>query len=287
MMGEDEVVVLKRFCRRQATVGFMATAWGVLAVLTPTGCTWMGPAGAGRSVTVVVPAVHPDYRSEPSEWRITWWDGARVTHTDVRQIAPFTVDLPLDRHGAEVVAVKAVGHITVAGRILALQPVGGWAAAPASTVSLGSEVGSLMEVVLDVAERGLDPALVNLARLADTVIQEVGDSPAALDRSRLLAALGSGDVSRYDIRRRDRPVCVVKVIDEHEGLPWLGDEPETGMRRGVAAGVYRHWTVPVANGEVRRWWRRAPREEVLTVGRDLRGHAFWYISGGQVEDAAE
>jgi hypothetical protein len=131
--------------------------------------------------------------------------------------------------------------------------------------------------------------------------------PEDLDQERLVAALGRGEMNRYAIRRRPRPGCEVSVVAPENDV-WISYDLTEKTIEGVWAEDRCYWVIPVAEGEVRHLWqwfrstRTAERRDseshgpagatpsdsagalselsvrVLTVGRDRRGHAFWFIS---------
>jgi hypothetical protein len=209
-------------------------------------------------------------------WRIRWWDGETVQTRMMpvrRAGASVSVALPLARGGAEVVVVEATA-VPVGGGSLA--PLGAWGAAPGQRITLDAGFGRAASAVLQVAHRGLDPGLINLERLEQTVLEECDDQPESLDYEKLVAALGSGEMTRYSIRRRRRPGCEVSLpapVDD----TWISHDPTEEVIHGVWADDRCYWVIPVAEGEVRHLWQWSSRR-LLTVGRDRDGHAFWFIS---------
>lgn len=251
----------------------------------------------GHEITVEISRLPEAYEAMDVVWDLTWWDGTTVeTSTLPGQYArdPLVATLELSRQGAEVVVVQATARPARGGR---LTPLGGWAAPPQSRVALEPAFGRAAEAVLQVARRGLDPALINLERLQRTVCEECRDQPETLDQERLIAALGSGEVTRYAIRRRVRPGCEIS-LPSPENAVWISNDITEERIEGVWADNRCYWLVPVAEGEVRHLWQRvsddpttpteprtpgdppafANRSRLLTVGRDRDGHAFWFIS---------
>lgn len=250
----------------------------------------------GHEITVEIPGLPEAYESMNLVWDLTWWDGSTVqTKTLPEQHArdPLIAPLQLSRQGAEVVVVQATARPSGRGR---LAPLGGWTAPPQSRVTLEPAFGRAADAVLQVARRSLDPALINLERLHRTVVEECRDQPETLDQERLIAALGSGEMTRYAIRRRPRPGCEIS-LDSPENAVWISNDITEERIEGVWADDRCYWLVPVAEGEVRHLWQwvsgdsatpdpsassgpaaSADGARLLTVGRDRGGHAFWFIS---------
>lgn len=268
------------------------------------------PERGAAAISVEHPGLAAAYSPMVVVWHISWWDGDKVTtYTLPAQpaVEPVTTTLPLDRDGAEVVVVQATAHVVGGGT---LAPVGAWEAPPESHLTLGPTFGRAAEAVLHVARRGLNPALINLARLHETVAEECGDQPEALDQQRLVEGLGTAEMTRYAIRRRSRPGCEVSLSVPDTDV-WVSHDPTEETIEGVWADSRCYWVIPVAEGEVRHLWqwemptpaarenRAAPehpaveagpavslgrstasadRARRLTVGRGLNGHAFWFIT---------
>ncbi|MFW5693532.1 MAG: hypothetical protein ACOCYB_00080 [Alkalispirochaeta sp.] len=227
-------------------------------------------------ITVTISPLPESYHPARVTWHLAWWDGAAVQSRTLPEQAA-TVDtsvtLPLSRQGAEVVVVHATAHPQGGG---ALAPLGGWGTPSDSRVAPEADFGRTAGVVLQVARRGLDPALINLARLEQTVVEECGDQPESLDYEKLVAALGTGEITRYGIRRRRRPECEVSLPAPGDDV-WISHDTTEETIEGVWADDRCYWVIPVAEGEVRHLWQWSSARR-LTVGRDRDGHAFWFIS---------
>ncbi|MEX2444592.1 MAG: hypothetical protein WD492_13375 [Alkalispirochaeta sp.] len=276
-------------------------------------CAHPGDAARGaQAITVEISDIPEVYAPMRVVWKITWWDGAAVKSEVLLERSaadPVTATLPLSQHGAEVVVVRAAAHPASGG---ALAPLGAWGAPPSSRFTLEPDFGRVAGSVLQVARRGLDPALINLKRLHRTVGEECGDQPEILDHQRLVEALGTGEMNRYAIRRRARPGCEVSLPAPVDDV-WISHDTTEETIEGVWAGDRCHWIVPVAEGEVRHLWQWLPAGagaaatlgstngvstaaatpgsangvadppagtswiRLLTVGRDRNGHAFWFI----------
>ena len=241
------------------------------------GCSVPGSlAGEPETIAVEIPSLPEIYHPLEVAWQIRWWDGTAVqSRTMAVQGAGETrsLTLPLAREGAELVVVEATAY-PVGGGVLA--PLGAWGAAPRRRFTPDADFGRAASAVLQVAHRGLDPALINMERLHRTVLEECQDQPETLDHDRLVAALGSGEMTRYAIRRRQRPGCEVSLpapVDD----TWISHDTSERQIEGVWAGDQCYWMIPVAAGEVRHLWQ-GPAGRLLTVGRDRDGHAFWFIS---------
>jgi hypothetical protein len=259
----------------------------VLAAVIASGCDLLGD----PAVSVTVPPLPTAYGGEAIEWTVRWWDGAGIRETEIvapenhadvmiplaaggTPTATLNVELPLSAAGAEAVVVTAEGRISPGIR---LKPYGGWCRSPDDRIAPIRELGVAAEVLLQLAAAGIDPALINVERLAREVAEECGDDPATLDRERLVEALGTSEMRRYAIRRRDRPACEVSLPGEVPAN-WITDDPTDPVIEGVVAAGRCYWVVPVATGEVRYLRRHVPSGwDVLTVGRDAEGHAFWYL----------
>jgi hypothetical protein len=238
-----------------------------------------------RSIAVTIPAVPRAYGEEDIVWTVRWWDGVALREVEVavpanalpegRSPDASSLSLPLASSGAEVVVVTAVATVEPGIRLM---PYGGWVRAPGDSVTPTRELGVAAGVLLQLAAAGIDPALINVERLAEEVTEECGDDPATLDRERLVEALGTLEMRRYAIRRRERRECEISLPGDVP-LDWISDDPSHPVIEGVVAAGRCYWLVPVAEGEVRYLRRPAAPSgwEVLTVGRDATGHAYWYL----------
>jgi hypothetical protein len=271
----------------------------LLATVLP-GCDLSGNA----AITVTIPPLPGVYARGTVVWTVRWWDGATLREIETATSrggddaiagaaagsslgdgGGVTLSLPLSSAGAEVVIVTAEARVEPG---IPLKPYGGWARAPVDSVVPTRALGVTAEVLLQLAAAGIDPSLINVERLAAEVVEECGDDPAALDRERLVEALGTLEMRRYAIRRRERRGCEISLPGEVP-TPWISDDPSHPVIDGVVAAERCYWVVPVGEGEV-RYLRRpaisaaesssAPATaewEILTVGRDAAGHAFWYL----------
>lgn len=275
----------------------------------------MRPGSSSADISVEYPGLTVAYAPITVVWHISWWDGDKVnSHTLPAQpaVEPVVTKLPLHRQGAEVVVVQATAHVVGGGT---LAPLGAWGAPPQSHLTLRPAFGRAAEAVLHVARRGLNPALINLSRLQETVVEECGDRPETLDLERLVEGLGTGEMTRYAIRRRPRPECEVSLPAPDSDV-WISHDPTEETFEGVWADSRCYWVIPVAEGEVRHLWQWGTRDPAaaespaareslatpedlaalqnpaaqvacsaspsparrLTVGRDRHGHAFWFIT---------
>jgi len=232
--------------------------------------------GGGSTITVEVSGLPEPYHPTDVAWHIRWWDGTAVQSQMVAMQGAreaLSVSLPLSSAGAELVVVTATAHPSGGGT---LAPLGAWGAPPQRRFRPGADFGRAASAVLQVAHRGIDPARINVERLHRTVREECGDQPETLDRDRLVAALGTGEMTRYAIRRRPRPECEVSLrapVDD----TWISHDTTEQLIEGVWADDRCYWTIPVAEGEVRHLWQWSA-DRLLTVGRNRNGHAFWVIS---------
>lgn len=246
-----------------------------------------------RSIAVTIPALPGVYGEGDAVWTMRWWDGVALREVEVAVAAnaipegrspddpsfagsgTACVSLPLASSGAEVVVATAVATVAPGIRLM---PYGGWIRAPGDSVTLTRELGVAAEVILQLAAAGVDPGLINVERLAEEVTEECGDDPATLDRERLAEALGTLEMRRYAIRRRERRECEISLPGDVPS-DWISDDPSHPVMEGVVAAERCYWLVPVAAGEVRYLHRPAAPSgwEVLTVGRDAAGHAYWYL----------
>ncbi len=248
--------------------------------LSGCGVTPGGAIGIPRRVRCTIPEPPAAYRDQIEAWRLAWWDGARVriTEASAPPSGSVAVHLEVAPGGAEAIVVSATA-VSTAGTLL--RPLGGWAVAPSTEVSVDPALGGAATVLLQLAGRGLNPGLVNLRRLAMTVRDELAadrdDPPPVIDRPRLAAALAGGEMTRYAVRAvpRDRS----EIVREGSGAvtDWITDDMREPLIRGVGTDGQHHWAVPVAAGEVRHLWQ-ATTGIRMTVGRDGDGHLWWFVT---------
>jgi hypothetical protein len=161
---------------------------------------------------------------------------------------------------------------------MTLLPVGGWVQPPKRELAAQARLGPVSEAILVLAERGTRPEFINLRRLRSAVEAEAFASPYDLDVERITREMGNREMDRYAVAARDRPACLVRTAAADVDAPsaWISDNTLEGRVAATPAGRYLYWSVPVAAGEVRRWFRRSGSGlEWLIVGRDRSGHAAW------------
>lgn len=251
---------------------------GLLLAVLP-GCSW----GTHREIAVELPHLG-EYRGELVSWEIAWWDGYAVQTTAVgpgEHPAGKQITLPLDPRGSFLPVVVARPEILL-GAGIPLAPYGGWPDAPddsSGKLVVHRRRGEAALVLLEVAREGLDPALINTARLAYLVEQRGGDEPRRLRTAELREALLERRMRVSRISYHRAPLYQVRTLLEDVppgGDQWYSDEPLNPQYFGEPAGAYSLFSVPVMNGEVRRLWRHRDREnrEVLVIARGLDGNGW-------------
>ncbi len=282
---------------REERRAIVDAAVGVVAVLFVGAVSSCRPPFVGTAdIDVRIPPLSEDYGELAVGWNVRWWDGRSVRRLILGPGAAESsrrLSLETAFSGADVVIVAARAEPYLDGAnedgIVHMKPVGAWTAHPSRGLDLSLELGALVETLLDAAERGLDPALVHMKRLEDEVRRVCVDDPSSLDGDRLLKALLTGAMTRYDVSRRERPEVVIRLPSDRAAA-WYSDDALEGLAEGVAAEGSVYWTIAVGSGEVRRYWRAIaePSEseavatpvrfwEIVTVGRASNGHAHWYM----------
>lgn len=244
--------------RRWRGTGLVAVA---LAALGTAACS-DAPACPRGERFMHLPAV-PGWEAEALAWDLAWWTGGSVERLE-------TAPLPADSTQAICLAVEEAWLAVVVGRPIAvtspataaspngapgyLAPAGWWGpgraapggvatGAPSSEATLNFADGPLAAVLLDLARGGVDPALINVERLAAAVVELNLADPTDLDTERLRAALAGGATRIFDVRRRDRSPVTVHA----PGVPWRGDSPGAPPNGGVDPVA----TISLAPGERR------------------------------------
>ena len=289
------VILTVERCKRRRAV--CETTLGVFAVVL-VGVTFScrSPFIATADIVVGVAPLSDTYHELAVGWEVRWWDGnsvrSRTLHPEAARL-PRELTIETTAAGAEVVVVAAhaVPYLDGANEdgIVRMKSAGAWTAHPRRGLDLSFAMGPLAETLLDAAERGLDPALVNIERLEGEVRRVSGGDPSSLDRDRLFTALLAGEITRYDVSRIERPEVVIRLGSDRAGA-WHSDDIHDAAAEGVVAEGSVYWTIAVGVGEVRRYWRSigATPElaaaassdrywEIITVRRASDGHAYWYM----------
>ncbi|MFP4212260.1 MAG: hypothetical protein ACLFR8_13535 [Alkalispirochaeta sp.] len=238
------------------------------------------------SIAMSIPALPDEYGTPGVEWRIRWWDGQRVDTTTVRSEKNGTVrfDATIAESGAEVIVVSAVPTVVSAG--VTLRSLGGWVRPPGREISLRLEAGVLADVVLDVCRDGLDPSLVNLERMQETIEREYRYGARRIDRTRLEEGLRSTEFRTYHIRPAEDAILEVRILDEESvdtgpepGAPWFTDDQSAPVCPVVEAGAYLIWGFPITPGTVRHAWRSSPTGEIqrIALAMSVEGNGRYMI----------
>ncbi|MDA3950498.1 MAG: hypothetical protein PF508_14945, partial [Spirochaeta sp.] len=245
-----------------------------------------------ETVDVEIPPLPAAYAGWAVEWAVTWWDGGRTHTQTVNTVAEEPVSISLQRSpdGAEIVLVSAVPRIPAVD--VRLRPYGGWVYPPAVRCSLSLHAGALARALIRTAQDGLDPALVNVARIQEGIEEELSAGARRIDRDRLEEGLRSLAFRRYHIRPLDESPLEVRALasdypasgdaDEHgdRALRWITDDPANPRVDAIVAGEYLVWAPKVAPGTTRSMWRVEPAHQSLqkmTLSRSTQGHGSYHI----------
>lgn len=237
-----------------------------------------GCAIPGISLTVVPPDNLEQYGV--SAWEVRWWDGDAVREKEWgtgREAVPSTLILPLDSGGAIRPVAVLVPRAGPAGDI-PLAPVGGWLREGETTIHPDRHGGEIGEVLLALAAKGMDPALINVERLDQLIRSRLSRNPRRLDRARLVTALARREMRSYHVSERSIVLHQVRLLLPDRTVPWISDDPGENPYQPAPAGAYELFSVPVMEGEVRRLWRPCPAGrtvyQMLTVHRTPAGNTF-------------
>ncbi|TVR71558.1 MAG: hypothetical protein EA427_04315 [Spirochaetaceae bacterium] len=270
---EQSIFSVIRWCRVHGApmlIGLLAS--GVLVSGLLAGCEL-----PGITLTVAVPDLPEQYQVHT--WDVRWWDGNSVREErreglSAGDAAPFI--LPLDSGGV-VLPVVVLVPVAGPGPGQPLAPYGGWLPPGESSIVPDRHGGELGEVLLAVARAGIDPSLVNVARLDDLIRARVPRNPRRLDRDRLVTALAGQAMRSHHVAERWATLHQVRLPRGADTVAWIGDDPREEPYLPAPAGAYELFSVPVMDGEVRRLWRPCSGElchQVLIVHRTPAGNAY-------------
>jgi hypothetical protein len=245
------------------------------------------PVEAGREIEIVLPALS-DYfvATEPTspavlEWHLQWWNGREVKGRILSDRNPekdHTVTFRVAGTGAYLFVVCAAPILMPQG--IALGGYGGWGYPPDRRCVLTLDRGCLSRTALRVAEDGLSPELINLERIQEAIDGVYAGGAEAIDAGRLEEGLRGLAFRQYHVRPLSRPVLEVRRLKEGDdqegdaGRVWFTDDQRVPRSEAVVAGDYLVWSVPVAPGETRKFWRPG---EKMTLTRTDEGHGSFHI----------
>ncbi len=238
--------------------------------------------GRNRAISTVLPELAPDYQALSLDWEISWWDGSSVRQRLV-DADDSVVELPVGRAALAVVVARPVVDIGVR---IPLAPYGGWATPRGDSVALTRHCGELGEILLGLAQRGLDPALVNVERLLALILRECASTTTRyLDTTRISAALFAREMRASDVCCRDGEVWELR---RQCALPelWLSDDPAAIPVTSVRAGEVSVAALPVISGEVQRYWTIDEAENsiaLLTLATDHDGRVTALLTNHVVD----
>ena len=239
--------------------------------------------GGDRVVGVVLPPLPRVYLPFVSHWRLSWWDGREV-RAEAIDFSAHTAEIKLDYQGSEIVVVHLQPVVDLVGMEIKLDQWGWWSRDPGGIVAPLPAEGVVAGILLRCAERGIDPALVNVERLSQRLALTGRNELKVVDGEHLFGEIMRGELSYYGLRELDRPACTVELAGDEGRAEWISDSVWEGVQPPVVADQVYFWRVEVSRGGVRYWWREtAPEErraypyEVLSVSRDREDHARWYI----------
>ncbi len=242
--------------------------------------------GSIRTIEVILPSLsdyvdHAD-RSYPAflEWRVQWWDGREVKQKVLSNANPrgdSSLTVSIHERGADAFVVSAVPVLMPVG--IPLRGYGGWGYPPDRRCVLILDRGCLSETVLRVARDGLSPDRLNLERMQHIIDSEYRKGVAEIDVHRLEEGLRSLAFRHYHIRPLSRTVLEVRTHKDScdstaAGNVWFTDDQRFPRIEAVVAGEYLVWSVPVAPGETRKFWRPAER---MTLTRTNEGHGRYHV----------
>lgn len=270
---------MNRFSGRKCVIWALIT--GGIAFLILAGLSSCSGPILGESappVQVAIPALPAQYEDLPGFQRITWWDGAAIQQRRVAitssEAAEIAISLEIAPRGAALVVICAEAELEPApGVTVRLSPYGGWASPTFGATTLRRERGELAAVLLRLAERGLDPSLVNVERLARRVVAECGtEGTRLLDTERLSRALGSGEMRSSEVDA----LAPIRWEFRREGDAtevWLTDEPAAAELTLTPAGGYVAGAIELAPRELRRFWREAGAADGVATAQGAAGAA--------------
>lgn len=260
-------------------------------------------------------------------YELSWYDGTCVQSQSLqgdRDLASGThAVLPVTAGASDTVVVVAQPWITTPAGVRITLPslgaersggaaggggtTGGGAAGGAGTTGVGGlgalvlrrPLGEAYRVILAAASAGLDPRLINLERIAATLTErrywpqpEVVPLRGAFDAVRFAEALEDATINRYDLRFAELEVVTYRELrwedDPAEAqLTWITDEPNDALLRGVIAGEYVVWSIPLIPDIPRYLWRPRGTDssttwDHLSIVQDGSGHLRWHL---RTEDA--
>jgi|GEM_PF-2583353 len=243
---------------RSGIIGAVAVSF----VVEVASCSGVIPGGSVSAVYVAVPALPAAYDAVPGVWNMAWWDGTAIQQRRVAITSPeaaeTAISLEIAPRGAALVVICAEAELEPApGVTVRLSPYGGWASPAAGATTLRRERGELAAVLLRLAERGLDPSLLNVERLARRVVVECGlEGTRLLDTERLARALGSGEMRSSEVDA-SAPIRWEFRREGDATEVWLTDEPAAPELTLTPAGGFVAAAIELAPRELRRFWRAA------------------------------
>jgi hypothetical protein len=208
------------------------------AALAVSGCALFGPE---VSVRVVIPHL-PEYwkRAFPDLWfLLVFRDGTGSIRTVRASVGALELSIPCAKSGNSPVLAfprasadggpceDAPGPFKPAG---GLYPGSLGESRETPTLLLSWQDGPVAYLMSQLAERGLDTALVNAARLSGYLSK--AQDPWSLDLESIAQKLADGDFTAYDVRAL--PSCAVKVAPGPGH--WFSESPFFGAPEEASQG---------------------------------------------------
>lgn len=204
---------------------------------------------------VELPILPVEYGDQSGEWQIEWWDGSTIRRRRAT-LDSTTVTLEGTESGAALVVVALTPTLQPGpGLSVPLAPYGAWGAPGDRACFPRRSRGELAMVMLRLADRGLEPALLNVERLDSLVLIRCGiDGTRYLDQERLLQALGAGEMRSFDVDTVDTLLWEFRREGEVAQI-WLSDEPTAPTLTLTPAAGYVAGAIVLMPGELRQFWR--------------------------------
>lgn len=223
----------------------------------------------------------PDWSQRYGEldWELQYWDGAALT-TLALEHGNLELEIPL--YGLRGVSgtVVVVGRATRRRDSYVLPPVGAWSDSGVSYLAAERLGGPVAEMALELADRGVDVARLNLERVQARVLTVTAGRPDLLDTDQLRTAIGRGELASFRIDRLPTALCHI-TIDVVQHADWLVSEPLEPLVNTTPAGALRHLVVMVPYGGTRQLWYTGESTGVVnawSVAADREGRCTW-LSG--------